>query len=192
VKVFGNKTKSRYEVDEEAPCIVACPIRQDARDYVQLIARGRFREAMQVVAERNALPSACGRICTHPCETECRRNKVDKPIAIAWLKRFLADGDFVEQSKGPSEVKYPEKIAIIGAGPAGLGAAKDLSLLGYKCTIFEAFSEPGGMLRMGVPTYRLPRTSLDKDINIIKNLGVEMRFNTTFHTQILNNVYVYI
>jgi NADPH-dependent glutamate synthase beta subunit-like oxidoreductase/coenzyme F420-reducing hydrogenase delta subunit len=180
VKVFGNKTKSRYEIDEEAPCIVACPIRQDARDYVQLIARGRFREAMQVVAERNALPSACGRICTHPCETECRRNKVDKPVAIAWLKRFLADGDLVEQSKSPPEVKYPEKIAIIGAGPAGLGAAKDLSLLGYKCTIFEAFSEPGGMLRMGVPTYRLPRTSLDKDINIIKNLGVEMRFNTTF------------
>ncbi|MFQ5714024.1 MAG: FAD-dependent oxidoreductase [Candidatus Scalinduaceae bacterium] len=180
LKVFGNKAKRRYEIDEEAPCIVACPIRQDARDYVQLIARGRFREAMQVVAERNALPSACGRICTHPCETECRRNGVDKPIAIAWLKRFLADGDFMEQPKRPLEVKYPEKIAIIGAGPAGLGAAKDLSLLGYKCTIFEAFSEPGGMLRMGVPTYRLPKTFLDKDINFIKNLGVEMRFNTTF------------
>ena len=180
LKVFGNKAKRRYEIDEEAPCIVACPIRQDARDYVQLIARGRFREAMQVVAERNALPSACGRICTHPCETECRRNGVDKPIAIAWLKRFLADGDFMEQPKRPLEVKHPEKIAIIGAGPAGLGAAKDLSLLGYKCTIFEAFSEPGGMLRMGVPTYRLSRTFLDKDINFIKNLGVEMRFNTTF------------
>ncbi|MFQ5965896.1 MAG: FAD-dependent oxidoreductase [Candidatus Scalinduaceae bacterium] len=180
LKVFGNKTKKRHQIDEGAPCIVSCPIRQDARDYVQLIARGRFREAMQVVAERNALPSACGRICTHPCETECRRSKVDKPIAIAWLKRFLADDDFMEQSKKPPEIKYPEKIAIIGAGPAGLGAAKDLSLLGYKCTIFEAFSEPGGMLRMGVPTYRLPRTFLDKDINFIKNLGVEMRFNTTF------------
>jgi NADPH-dependent glutamate synthase beta subunit-like oxidoreductase/coenzyme F420-reducing hydrogenase delta subunit len=180
LKVFGNKAKRRYEIDEEAPCIVACPIRQDARDYVQLIARGRFREAMQVVAERNALPSACGRICTHPCETECRRNGVDKPIAIAWLKRFLADGDFMEQPKRPLEVKHPEKIAIIGAGPAGLGAAKDLSILGYKCTIFEAFSEPGGMLRMGVPTYRLPKTFLDKDIKFIKNLGVEIRFNTTF------------
>jgi formate dehydrogenase (NADP+) beta subunit len=185
LKVFGNKAKKRYEIDEDAPCIVACPIRQDARDYVQLIASGRFKEAMQVVAERNALPSSCGRICTHPCETECRRNKVDKPIAIAWLKRFLADGYFMEQSKRPPEVKYPEKIAIIGAGPAGLSAAKDLSLLGYKCTIFEAFSEPGGMLRMGVPTYRLPRTSLGKDINFIKNLGVEMRFNTTFGKDVL-------
>ena len=181
--VFGDKTKiNRYRIDEEAPCIVACPIRQDARDYVQLIARGRFPEAMQVVAERNALPSACGRICTHPCETECRRNSIDKPIAIAWLKRFLADGYFHEATQDKdvqTEIKYPEKIAIIGAGPAGLAAAKDLSLLGYKCTIFEAHSEPGGMLRMGVPTYRLPRDFIDKDINFIKKLGVEIKYNTT-------------
>ena len=181
--VFGDKTKiNRYEIDEEAPCIVACPIRQDARDYVQLIARGRFSEAMQVVAERNALPSACGRICTHPCETECRRNSIDKPIAIAWLKRFLADGYFNDTTQGKDTqaiIKYPEKIAIIGAGPAGLAAAKDLSLLGYQCTIFEAHPEPGGMLRMGVPTYRLPRDFLDKDMNFIKKLGVEIKYNTT-------------
>jgi len=140
--VFGDKSKiNRYDIDEEAPCIVACPIRQDARDYVQLIARGRFSEAMQVVAERNALPSACGRICTHPCETECRRKDIDKPIAIAWLKRFLADGFFNDATPGidrQAEVKHPEKIAIIGAGPAGLAAAKDLSLFGWECTIFEA------------------------------------------------------
>ncbi len=172
--VFGDKTKiNRYEIDEEAPCIVACPIRQDARDYVQLIARGKFTEAMQLVADRNALPSACGRICTHPCETECRRNSIDKPIAIAWLKRFLADGYFHEAVQGnevQAETRYPEKIAIIGAGPAGLAAAKDLSLLGYQCTIFEAHSEPGGMLRMGVPTYRLPRDFMDKDIKFIEKL----------------------
>ncbi|MBS1258275.1 MAG: Ferredoxin--NADP reductase [Candidatus Scalindua arabica] len=181
--VYGDKTKmNRYETDEEAPCIVACPIRQDARDYVQLIARGKFTEAMQVVAERNALPSACGRICTHPCETECRRKDIDKPIAIAWLKRFLADWYYHEASQGneaQAEIKYPEKIAIIGAGPAGLAAAKDLTRLGYQCTIFEAHSEPGGMLRMGVPTYRLPRDFMDKDINFIKKLGVEIRYNTT-------------
>ncbi|ODS32224.1 MAG: NAD(P) oxidoreductase, FAD-containing subunit [Candidatus Scalindua rubra] len=188
--LFGNKTKNRYEIDEEAPCIVACPIRQDARDYVQLIARGRFNEGMRVVAERNALPSACGRICTHPCETECRRNKIDKPIAIAWLKRFLADGDFYDPTQDKdrqAEVKYPEKIAIIGAGPAGLAAANDLSLLGYQCTIFEAHYEPGGMLCMGVPTYRLPREFLGKDINFIKNLGVEIKFNTTFGKDISFN-----
>ena len=181
--IFGNKSKiNRYDIDEEAPCIVACPIRQDARDYIQLIARGRFSDAIKVVAERNALPSACGRICTHPCETECRRKEIDKPIAIAWLKRFLADGFFNETTHGKdqqAEIKYPEKIAIIGAGPAGLAAAKDLSLLGYQCTIFEAHSGPGGMLRMGVPTYRLPREFMDKDINFITDLGVEIKYNTT-------------
>ncbi len=181
--IFGNKSKINiYDIDEEAPCIVACPIRQDARDYIQLIARGRFSDAIKVVAERNALPSACGRICTHPCETECRRKDIDKPIAIAWLKRFLADGFFNETTHGngqQAEIKYPEKIAIIGAGPAGLAAAKDLSLLGYQCTIFEAHSGPGGMLRMGVPTYRLPREFMDKDINFITDLGVEIKYNTT-------------
>ncbi|MDR4498236.1 MAG: FAD-dependent oxidoreductase [Candidatus Scalindua sp.] len=189
-RIFENKRKKRVEIDEEAPCIVACPIRQDARDYIQLIARGKFREGMRVVAERNVMPSSCGRICTHPCETECRRNAIDKPIAIAWLKRFLADGNFSEANRSfPGEqgkaerspdVKYPEKIAIIGSGPAGLAAANDLALLGYKCTIFESFSEPGGMLRLGVPTYRLPRDFLDNDISTVKNLGVEIRFNTTF------------
>lgn len=181
--VFGNKSKiNRYDTDEEAPCIVACPIRQDARDYIQLIARGRFSDAIKVVAERNALPSACGRICTHPCETECRRKDIDKPIAIAWLKRFLADGFFNDTTQGKvkhAEVKYSEKIAIIGAGPAGLAAAKDLSLLGYQCTIFEAHSGPGGMLRMGVPTYRLPREFMDKDIKFITDLGVDIKYNTT-------------
>ncbi len=181
--VFGDKAKiSRYDIDEEAPCIVACPIRQDARDYIQLISRGRFSEAMQVVSERNALPSACGRICTHPCETECRRNSIDSPIAIAWLKRFLADGFSHETTQGKdqqAEIKYPEKIAIIGAGPAGLAAAKDLTLLGYQCTIFESHTGPGGMLRMGVPTYRLPRDFMDKDIDLIKNLGVEIKYSTT-------------
>ncbi len=125
--IFGNKSKiNRYDIDEEAPCIVACPIRQDARDYIQLIARGKFSEAMKVVAERNALPSACGRICTHPCETECRRNSIDSPIAIAWLKRFLADGfshEITEDKDLRTEIKYPERIAIIGAGPAGQMAA---------------------------------------------------------------------
>ena len=181
--VFGDKSKTdRYDVDEEAPCIVACPIRQDARDYIQLIARGRFSDAIKVVAERNALPSACGRICTHPCETECRRKDIDKPIAIAWLKRFLADGFFNDDTQGnvkQAEIKYSEKIAIIGAGPAGLAAAKDLALLGYQCTIFEAHSGPGGMLRMGVPTYRLPREFMDKDIKFITDLGVEIKYNTT-------------
>lgn len=174
---------SDKKINEEAPCILACPIRQDARDYVQLIARGRFNEAYRMVRERNPLPSACGRICTHPCETKCRRNSTEAPIAIAWLKRFLGD-NFSEETRKNSTEKYPEKIAIIGAGPAGLAAANDLALLGYSCTIFESNPTPGGMLRMGVPTYRLPRTAIDNDVEFIKKLGAEIKYNTTLGTDI--------
>ncbi|MDO8136102.1 MAG: FAD-dependent oxidoreductase [Candidatus Brocadiales bacterium] len=159
---------------EEAPCIAACAINQDARDYVQLIARGRFEEAFQLVRSKNPFPASCGRICTRRCEEACRRSAVDEPIAIAWLKRFLADKDLdLPQEKPPQE--YPEKIAIIGAGPAGLSAANDLALMGYQCVIFEELLEPGGMLSVGVPRYRLPRQSLDKDINETLSLGVELR-----------------
>src|SRR4030067_191663 len=127
------QTKQDTCTGEEAPCVMACPIRQDARDYVQLIARGLFKEAFRLVRERNTLPASCGRICTHPCETKCRRNSTDKPIAIAWLKRFLSD-NYAKEQKNPSAGKYSEKIAIIGAGPAWLAAANDLALLGYPCT----------------------------------------------------------
>ena len=174
---------SNKKVNEEAPCILACPIRQDARDYVQLIARGRFNEAFRLVRERNPLPSACGRICTHPCETKCRRNSIESPIAIAWLKRFLGD-NFSEETRKNFTEKYPEKIAVIGAGPAGLAAANDLAFLGYPCTIFESNPTPGGMLRMGVPTYRLPRTAIDTDVAFIKKLGVEIKYNTTLGADI--------
>jgi len=174
---------SEKNINEEAPCILACPIRQDARDYVQLIARGRFDEAYRVVRERNPLPSSCGRICTHPCESKCRRNSTDAPIAIAWLKRFLGD-NFSKECHKPSAEKYPEKIAIIGAGPAGLAAANDLAFLGYSSTIFESSSTPGGMIRMGVPAYRLPRTVIDRDVEYIKKLGVEIKYNTVFGADI--------
>lgn len=160
----------------ETPCILACPIRQDARDYIQLIARRKFNKAFQVVRERNILPSACGRICTHPCEDKCRRNKIDKPLAIAWLKRFLSDRVSSDCPKR-CEIRFPEKIAIIGAGPTGLAAAHDLTILGYKCTVFEALGQAGGMIGVGVPVFRLPRKEIEKDIDVIKKLGVEFRFN---------------
>lgn len=173
----------RWSECGEAPCILACPIRQDARDYVQLIARGRFKEAFQLVRSRNPLPSACGRICTHPCETKCRRNSTDAPVAIAWLKRFLGD-NFSEETRKITSEKYPERIAIVGAGPAGLAAANDLALLGYSCTVFESNPTPGGMLRMGVPTYRLARAAIDKEVDFIKKLGVEIQYNTTLGADI--------
>lgn len=172
------QTKQNTCIGEEAPCVMACPIRQDARDYVQLIARGLFKEAYRLVRERNTLPASCGRICTHPCETKCRRNSTDKPVAIAWLKRFLSD-NYSENIYTRPEQTYPERIAIIGAGPAGLAAANDLALMGYSCTIFESNPHPGGMLRMGVPTYRLPRNAIDQDVEFIRQLGVEIKYNTT-------------
>jgi NADPH-dependent glutamate synthase beta subunit-like oxidoreductase/coenzyme F420-reducing hydrogenase delta subunit len=181
--ITNTGTTSDKKINEEAPCILACPIRQDARDYVQLIARGRFSEAFRLVRERNPLPAACGRICTHPCETKCRRNSTDAPIAIAWLKRVLGD-NFSEEIRKTTTEKYPERIAIIGAGPAGLAAANDLALLGYSCTIFESNATPGGMLRMGVPPYRLPRKAIDNDVEFIKKLGVEIQYNTTLGTDI--------
>jgi len=172
-------TLERTRVDNtsargEAPCIAACPINQDARDYVQLIARGRFEEAFRLVRSKNTFPASCGRICTRRCEDACRRSAVDEPIAIAWLKRFLSDKDF-SPSLENRKARYQEKVAIVGAGPAGLTAANDLSLLGYKCVIFEELLEPGGMLRTGVPRYRLPGHSLDSDISDILRLGVELR-----------------
>ncbi len=161
------------EIKGEAPCITACPINQDARDYVQLIARGRFEEAFRVVRSKNPFPNSCGRICTRRCEEACRRAVVDESVAICWLKRFVADRDYSPKFKVQESVA--EKVAIVGAGPAGLSAANDLSLLGYKCVLFEELSEAGGMLRVGVPRYRLPRESLDKDIYNILSLGVELR-----------------
>ncbi|MFN3467453.1 MAG: FAD-dependent oxidoreductase, partial [Candidatus Brocadiales bacterium] len=164
----------KAEIRGEAPCIAACPINQDARDYVQLIARGHFEKAFQLVRSKNPFPASCGRICTRRCEGACRRMAVDEPIAICWLKRFLADKDFAP-SVAESRRRYPERVAIVGAGPAGLSAANDICLLGYGCVIFEELQEPGGMLRVGVPRYRLPRESLDKDINNILSLGAELR-----------------
>ncbi len=164
--------------NEEAPCILGCPIRQDGRDYIQLIARRKFDEAFEVVQNRNVLPSACGRICTHPCEDECRRNSLDKPLAIAWLKRFLSD-TVKPKPRKQAEVKFDEKIAIVGAGPAGLAAAHDLALLGYKCVVFEAKENPGGMIGIGVPVFRLPRNEIAKDVAVVRDLGVEFRCNTS-------------
>ncbi|MEE9201197.1 MAG: FAD-dependent oxidoreductase [Candidatus Brocadiales bacterium] len=159
-----------------APCIAACPINQDARDYVQLIARGRFEEAFQLVRSKNTFPASCGRICTRRCEDACRRSAVDDPIAIAWLKRFLSDKDFSPRLGSP-KTQYQERIAIIGAGPAGLTAANDLALMGYKVKLYEAGSIPGGMPANALPFYRLDRKAVEKDVETILSLGVELEVN---------------
>ncbi len=169
-----------------SPCHHTCPINTEASSYVALIAHGKFEEAMEVNRWVNPLPSVCGRVCHHPCETRCRSGEVDKPIAIRHLKRFITD---YERSNGgrpsikPVPKKY-EKVAIVGSGPGGLMAGWELAKSGYDVTIFEAESVPGGMLAWGIPEYRLPKDILSSEIDSIKELGVEIKLNTSIGKEI--------
>jgi NADH-quinone oxidoreductase subunit F len=164
----------------DAPCQNACPADQNAWGYVTLISEGRFKEAVGVIKEGNPFPATCGRVCIHPCETKCRRRQVDQPIAICALKRFAADYDMnsLEPYRPAIESPKEAKIAIVGAGPAGLTAAYYLAIKGYKVTLFEALPVAGGMLAVGIPEYRLPKEVLNNEIKAITDLGVEIRYNT--------------
>jgi len=163
-----------------SPCHHTCPIETEACSYVALIAQGKFKEALDVNRWVNPLPSVCGRVCNHSCETRCRAGEIAQPIAIRALKRFVAD---YERSNGgkpeitPFEKKY-EKVAIVGSGPSGLTAAWNLAKNGYKPTIFEAEAVAGGMLSWGIPEYRLPKDVLNYEIGYIKDMGVEIKTNT--------------
>ena len=157
------------------PCQAACPIHTDVRGYVSAIGRGDVEEAIRIIRQVNPFPSVCGRICTRPCEIKCRRAQVDEPIAIASLKRFAADQVRelkTFQQPGPC---YNEKIAVVGGGPSGLTAAHDLTLLGYRVTVFEASNVLGGMLSAGIPEYRLPKSAVKDDIDFILAMGVEVK-----------------
>jgi NADPH-dependent glutamate synthase beta subunit-like oxidoreductase/coenzyme F420-reducing hydrogenase delta subunit len=157
------------------PCQAACPIHTDVRGYVLAIARGDIDTAIRINRQVNPFPSVCGRICTHPCETACRRAQVDEAISIASLKRFAFDhAKELNLFKQP-ENKYNEKIAVIGGGPAGLTGSYYLALLGYKVTIFEAQAVLGGMLVEGIPEYRLPKHIVKKEIEYILSLGIEAK-----------------
>ena len=165
---------------KRAPCIAACPASVDVQGYVSYASQGRFKEAVELIRETNPFPITCGRVCTHPCEKACNRGKYDQPIAIRDIKRFVTD---YEMSVGIGEVlPYPrtknEKVAIVGSGPGGLTAARDLARMGYPVTVFEAQSVPGGMLWVGIPEYRLPKAVLQKEIDNIKARGVEIKLNT--------------
>ena len=172
-------------LESNFPCAQACPVGTEAGRYVALIAEGKYREAYAVARRPNPLASICGRICAAPCEPACRRGALDQPIAIRALKRFVSerfgvesmmDVDLLKEIYGERLRRYPEdRVAVIGAGPAGLAAAHDLALLGYPVTIFEAQPVPGGMLRLGIPEYRLPRELIKLEINAILNLGVELK-----------------
>jgi NADPH-dependent glutamate synthase beta subunit-like oxidoreductase len=173
---FANKTVDREWLNTNFPCMMACPAHTNAGRYVTLIAEGRFEEAYRFARDPNPLASICGRVCAHPCETACRRGEIDKPISIRALKRFLTErhGPESRHPVAPTtkpSAKLPYKVAIIGGGPVGLSAAHDLALMGYSVTIFEASPVAGGMLYLGIPEYRLPRSVVEAQVREILETG---------------------
>lgn len=170
-------------LESNFPCMTACPVHTQAGRYVSLIAQGKYEEAYRYARTPNPFASVCGRVCGHPCEAACRRGQFDAPISIRALKRFVTERfgpesrNTIDVFAGKKEKPHPEKIAVIGSGPAGMSAAHDLALLGYPVTIFEASAVPGGMMRLGIPEYRLPRDVLQAQIREILDLGPELKLN---------------
>lgn len=162
-----------------APCQAACPVGTNAGLYVSLVGEGRYAEALAVAAEYNPFPSVCGRVCTAPCEIACRRGVLDEPVSIRELKRFAADhgAEGYPTPPAPSQ-RRAQRVAIIGAGPTGLGAAYMLVRGGYRVTVFDAMPVAGGMMAIGIPEYRLPKDVLRAEIERIVGLGVELRLNS--------------
>ncbi|MBL8171107.1 MAG: FAD-dependent oxidoreductase [Acidobacteria bacterium] len=170
-------------------CQDACPVHTNACGYVTAIAEGRYEAAYKIARATNPFASICGRVCGAPCEVNCRRGSLDAPVTIRALKRFVNEkygpetGDFSHYQAGADDRMIPpqrgdyERVAVIGAGVAGMTVAHDLTKLGYKVTVFEAYAEPGGMLTAGVPIYRLPRELVRAEINAILSLGVELKCN---------------
>ncbi|HXJ44058.1 MAG TPA: FAD-dependent oxidoreductase, partial [Bryobacteraceae bacterium] len=181
---FRDKKVDRDWLNSNFPCMMACPAGTNAGRYVALIADGQFEEAYRWAREPNPMASVCGRVCAHPCETACRRGAIDKPIAIRALKRFLTER-YGPESRHPLVIhrealdKLPFRVAVVGSGPVGLSAAHDLAVMGYAVTVFEAAPVAGGMLRLGIPEYRLPRSVVDAQIREILEAGdVTLKLNS--------------
>ena len=170
--------------ENKSPCRLACPAGVNVQGYVALVSQGKFKEAYEVMREKLPFPAVCGRVCHHPCEEKCNRKDFDEPVAIAAIKRFVADytnSHKSESSSSSSEEAHPErkeKVAIVGAGPGGLTCAHDLVRLGYQVSVFEAESFAGGMMRIGIPEYRLPKKIVQEEIQHITDLGVRIQTNT--------------
>ncbi|RLB89991.1 MAG: pyridine nucleotide-disulfide oxidoreductase, partial [Deltaproteobacteria bacterium] len=172
------------EKQDRAPCGLTCPAGINVQGYVQLIRQKKYDQAVRLIMEKAPFPGVLGRVCPHPCEAQCRRKLVDSPIAIKELKRFVADKARLDPDAIPQILDRREKIAVIGAGPAGLTAAYFLRLKGYQVTVFEKASVPGGMLKTGIPDYRLPSEVLDREINYILAHGIRLVTSRAFGTDI--------
>ncbi|MFH0725564.1 MAG: FAD-dependent oxidoreductase [Pseudomonadota bacterium] len=162
-----------------APCKAVCPAHISIPGFLRAVAAGRYADGLRLIKEQMPFPGICGRICPHPCESSCNRNDLDSPVAIEFVKRFLADADIAKESDHLPEKKpnKKERVAVIGAGPAGLTAANYLAIEGYCVTVFEKLPVAGGMMAVGIPEFRLPQNILQAEIDAIKSMGVEIRHN---------------
>ena len=171
---------SNHNGDCKAPCSLGCPANTDCQGYVGLIANGLHKAALKLVKDKIPLPASIGRVCPHPCESDCRRGLVEESISIKELKRFVGDRDLNSDDPYIPEISKPtgKSVAIIGGGPAGLSASYFLAQKGHDVTIIDAMPKLGGMLRYGIPEYRLPKEILQKEIDLIAKMGVKMQTNT--------------
>lgn len=183
-KLYPQAMPSAYAIEKRgtAPCKATCPAHISIQGFIALIAQGKDKEALQLIKQEMPFPAVCGRVCHHPCETQCTRGTVDEPLAIEYLKRYVADLDLKDSDRyvPPVAEARPEKIAVVGGGPSGLTAAYYLAQKGYPVTIFEKLPVLGGMMAVGIPAYRLPRETLQAEIQVIKDLGVEMKTGLAF------------
>jgi heterodisulfide reductase subunit A len=179
---FPQAVPNVFTIDKRGlpPCRATCPAGVNAQGYVALISQGKFKEALDVLRRTMPFAGVCGRVCTHPCEAECERGKVDEPISIRFLKRFMADYEMKNgrEKSQPLPITKKQKVAVIGSGPSGIACAYDLIRMGYAVTVFEAAPAVGGLLRYGIPEYRLPNNIVDNEIGYVQELGVEIKLNT--------------